>query len=394
MNLSLLFYYKYHVFVLNSLNKITGGTFRFEDLILPLGISFFTFTQITYLVDIYKGNTKKSDFVSYGLFVTVFPHLLAGPILHHKPLMQQLNDEKNYQWSILNIANGIFLFTIGLFKKVMVADLLAQIANPVFDGNVSGIAFTPSWIAAFAYTFQLYFDFSGYSDMAVGLGLLFNLNFPVNFNSPYKADSIIDFWRRWHISLSTFLKDYIYIPLGGSRLGTANKIRNIMITMVLGGIWHGAGTTFLIWGFLQGVFLSINHLWRHFNLKMPIILARCLTILAIVAGWVFFRSSSMMNALRFIKGMAGLNGLKGDVAWMETVSRSNAWQALKVFIPFSSEIIVIVCLGCIVFLIPNSNEIQQKFCAKPVRWAVLCSLLLFISLLHLDQISEFIYYRF
>ena len=240
VNLSLLTYFKYTNFFLSSFNEMFQTAIYVPKIILPLGISFFTFTQIAYLVDAYRGETQRYSLLTYSLFVTVFPHLIAGPILYHKNMIPQFSKLKNYVFTHKNMALGAAFFSVGLFKKVMIADSLAPWAKVVFD-NAGMVSFIEAWAGALAYTFQLYFDFSGYSEMAIGLGLMFNFKLPVNFNSPYKATSIIEFWRRWHITLSEFLRNYLYIPLGGNRNGQYGRMRNLLITMLLGGLWHGAG---------------------------------------------------------------------------------------------------------------------------------------------------------
>mgnify|MGYP003343037928 CR=1 FL=1 len=241
-NLLLLGFFKYTNFFIEGVNRI-GGNLSPIEIVLPLGISFFTFTQIAFLVDAYRGIAKEYKFSHYLLFVTWFPHLIAGPVLHHKQMMPQFSFFKTYRLNPESIAVGLTLFSIGLFKKVVFADQFALYANPVFDGAHHGQSpmLFEAWIGALAYTLQLYFDFSGYSDMAIGLSRLFNIRLPLNFNSPYKAASIIEFWRRWHMTLSTFLRDYLYIPLGGNRRGPVRHQFNIMVTMLLGGLWHGAG---------------------------------------------------------------------------------------------------------------------------------------------------------
>lgn len=250
-NLSLLGYYKYANFMLGELGTLLDWKPRdTTGLALPLGISFFTFTQIAYLVDVARGIARESKFWHYLLFVSYFPHLIAGPVLHHAQMMPQFGNKEVYCPSAKRIAVGLTIFSVGLAKKVLLADTLAAYASPVFDAAGMGAApgFVESWTGALAYTLQLYFDFSGYSDMAVGLSLMFNIRLPINFNSPYRAASIIDFWRRWHITLSHFLRDYLYIPLGGGRRGTIRRYANLMVTMLLGGLWHGAGWTFVAWG--------------------------------------------------------------------------------------------------------------------------------------------------
>lgn len=240
LNLAALGYFKYTHFLLSSANAFLGFHVALPDIILPLGISFFTFTQTAYLVDTYKGKVKDVSFLNYALFVTFFPHLIAGPILHHQEMMPQFEDRKKYKIDGKQLCTGIFLFVVGLVKKVLIADQFAKCANLGFDVS-SSLGFWEAWVTSLCYTFQLYFDFSGYTDMALGIALLFNIHLPQNFNSPYKAQNLQDFWRRWHITLSRFLRDYIYIPLGGNRLGEVQTCLNLLITFLIGGIWHGAG---------------------------------------------------------------------------------------------------------------------------------------------------------
>src|SRR5580698_7168831 len=263
LNLALLCYFKYTNFLFDSLTTLTGTPLPFVNVILPLGISFFTFQQIAYLVDVMRGARVERDIVSYTLFVSFFPHLIAGPLVHHAEMIPQFKRGRTGRSSVL-AARGLAIFAAGLFKKVVIADNLAQFVSPVFAHlDAGGGVSTPwAWLATSAYTLQIYFDSSGYSDMAVGLALLFGIRLPVNFRSPYKATSIVDFWRRWHITLSRFLRDYLYIPLGGNRLGEIRRYLNLLVTMLLGGLWHGAGWNFLIWGGLHGFYLCINHLWQ------------------------------------------------------------------------------------------------------------------------------------
>jgi len=263
-DLILLGYYKYANFFIATVNEATGSSLQALDLILPLGISFFTFTQIAFLVDAYRGVARERSFQRYLLFVTYFPHLIAGPVLHHQQVMPQFNEENLRRLRLTNFTLGVTIFIVGLAKKVLVADALAEYASPIFNASRDGamLGLVESWIGALAYTFQLYFDFSGYSDMAIGISLMLNVQLPLNFNSPYKATSIIDFWRRWHMTLSAFLRDYLYVPLGGSRRGRPRRYLNLLITMLLGGFWHGAGWTFIVWGALHGAYLLVNHAWR------------------------------------------------------------------------------------------------------------------------------------
>ncbi|MDD3149739.1 MAG: MBOAT family protein, partial [Candidatus Gastranaerophilales bacterium] len=300
IDLVLLGYFKYTGFFLSSINDTFSSSFFVPEIILPLGISFFTFTQIAFLVDAYRGETKNYSLLTYSLFVTFFPHLIAGPILHHKDIIPQFSKLKNFVFSYKNMALGVAIFSIGLFKKVIIADTLAPWVKLIFD-NASTATFIEAWTGALGYTLQLYFDFSGYSEMAIGLGLMLNINLPINFNSPYKALSIVDFWRRWHITLSSFLKNYLYIPLGGNRKGEFSRIKNLLITMLLGGLWHGAGWTYIIWGALHGIYLVINHSWNKLKISMPKFLAWTITFLSVVIAWVFFRAKNIGDAISIFK---------------------------------------------------------------------------------------------
>ncbi|RYG25077.1 MAG: MBOAT family protein, partial [Burkholderiales bacterium] len=246
-NLGILGYYKYTDFFINTVNDLSGAGWALHHVILPLGISFFTFTQIAFLVDVYRGIAREYNAVHYVLFASYFPHLIAGPVLHHKQMMPQFHRPETYRINVANFNDGMTIFVIGLFKKVLIADQFALYANPVFTAVEGGatLSMTEAWVGALAYTFQLYFDFSAYSDMAIGLSRMFNVDLPINFNSPYKSRSIIDFWRRWHITLSTFLRDYLYFGLGGNRHGAVRRYVNLLTTMVLGGLWHGANWTFV-----------------------------------------------------------------------------------------------------------------------------------------------------
>ena len=300
-NISLLGYFKYSDFFIQNFNSITSSNIESLNLLLPLAISFFTFQQITYLVGSYRQETKDYDFLNYALFVTFFPQLIAGPIVHHKEMMPQFANARNRVKNYKNIAMGLFIFSIGLFKKVVIADTFAVWATQGFDVATTLNLFE-AWATSLSYTFQLYFDFSGYTDMAIGLALLFNIKLPINFNSPYKATNIQDFWRRWHMTLSRFLKDYVYIPLGGNRKGGFRTYTNLMATFILGGIWHGAGWTFVFWGFLHGLALVIHRTWHQLGLKLWTWLAWLITFNFVNIAWLFFRAKSGRMRLRFWVG--------------------------------------------------------------------------------------------
>lgn len=353
LNLIAIGYYKYTYFAINNINQLLETNFNFSQIILPLAISFFTFQQIAYLVDAYKGKAKEYNFVEYMFFVTFFPQLIAGPITCHRSMIEQLSQNSIYRFSSDKLAIGLTIFLIGLFKKVLIADPISVHVSPVFDAaNLeTKIRFFEAWSASLAYTFQLYFDFSGYSDMAIGCAWMFGIKVPVNFNSPYKAANIIDFWRRWHITLSNFLRDYLYIPLGGNRLGELRKMSNLMVTMLLGGLWHGAGWTFILWGGLHGLYLTINHQWhflqKRFGLNLeniPVfgyIFGCIITFFAVVISWVFFRASDLTSAIIILKSMIGDNGISFASAYVS-----------------SSKMLAIhlIVLGLVVWLLPNPQQ--------------------------------------
>ncbi len=313
-------YFKYLNFVTGTINNALGLNFAAFSIVLPLGISFFTFQQIKFLVDRYTGAApEQPSFANYSLLVTFFPHVIAGPIVQHDDLLPQLKVWDQCFSSGL-FADGVAIFLLGLAKKLVLADQFSIYANEGFNAVAAGhsLSFFAAWGAALSYTLQLYFDFSSYSDMAIGLARMFGLSFPLNFNSPYKACNIIEFWRRWHITLSRFLRDYLYVPLGGNRRGPARRYVNLMATMLLGGLWHGAGWTFVIWGGLHGLYLAVNHLWHAlrkvagFPAGVPSVLGRIagsvVTLLAVVVAWVFFRARDLHAAVSMLRGMAGSNG--------------------------------------------------------------------------------------
>ena len=318
-NLGLLGLCKYAGFATANANAllVAAGWPGLADpgIALPIGISFYTFTQIAFVVDCARGRVEERHPVHYLLFVSFFPHLIAGPILHHGQIMPQFRQPAPYRPDLDGIAAGLTIFWIGLAKKLVIADGLADFVASGFDFAASQpVGFVDGWAMALSYTVQLYFDFSGYADMAIGLALLFGIRFPVNFASPYRAGSIIEFWRRWHITLSAFLRDYLYIPLGGGRRGAVRRAVNIMVTMTLGGLWHGASWTFVLWGAAHGVMLLVNHGWRALRGHRDTTLhgriaGRLLTFGGVVAAWVLFRADSIAAALNIWRGMTGLQGV-------------------------------------------------------------------------------------
>ncbi len=312
VNLSLLGYFKYAGFFLSTVNVLAGSAmFDVPHIILPLGISFFTFTQTAYLLNVYEGGAnlcgeEQNGFLEYCEFVTIFPHLIAGPIIDHRKMIPQFTAISNYVLDFKNVSVGLMLFSIGLFKKVVIADSLSPWVGDLFY-RADTLSFFEAWLAAIGYTFQLYFDFSGYSEMAIGLGRIFNLEFPMNFNSPYQAQSIVDFWRRWHMTLGLWVKEYLYIPMGGNRQGEWLKMRNLFLCMLLIGFWHGAGWTFIFWGILHGILLVINHQWRRLHIALPDIVNWGITFLCVMVCWIFFRAENFHDALAILKAMVDVN---------------------------------------------------------------------------------------
>jgi alginate O-acetyltransferase complex protein AlgI len=429
VNLAVLAYYKYANFFLSSINHATGSTLSLGEIVLPLGISFFTFTQIAFLADAYYGKAREYNFVHYGLFVTYFPHLIAGPVLHHAEMMPQFAQPATYRFNWENAAVGITIFAIGLFKKVMLADGIGGYAKPVFDAAAAGFGLTAleAWCGALAYTFQLYFDFSGYSDMAIGLSRLFGVVLPLNFHSPYKAVNIIDFWRRWHMTLSRFLRDYLYIPLGGNRKGPVRRYLGLMITMVLGGLWHGAGWTFVLWGTLHGVYLMINHGWRALcssrghDIRQSTRWGRAcgcvITFTAVVIGWVLFRSADLAAAVAMLKAMAGLNGFVLPDFWLPKWGAAGQWLAAH-GVRFGDThdrvgggvVNWIWILLLVVWFAPNTQQLlagyrpalalyaeryQGRLAWRPVPlYALLTAALALLAIFNLHKQSEFLYFQF
>ncbi|EKS6389383.1 MBOAT family protein [Enterobacter hormaechei] len=363
INLAILGYYKYANFFLDNINALSGSDFHTMSIILPIGISFYTFTQIAFLVDNYKGYVKEFDIINYTLFVTFFPHLIAGPILHHKEMMSQFKSKWTYAIRYRHIMMGLMIFGIGLFKKTIIADTFAISANigftPGFEHN-----FISAWVASLSYTFQLYFDFSGYCDMAVGAALLFNIWLPINFNSPYKALDIQDFWRRWHITLGRYLRDYLYIPLGGNRCPTYRVYINLFITFVLGGLWHGASWMFIIWGALHGLALAVHRAWKTFGMSMPNPLAWIVTFLYVNTAWVFFRASSIEDAINILKAMIDIDSIKtiptNDIPIKNLSALGMIADNMAKFVPlgFAAYVIQIMAILFGFLIISRKNSIE------------------------------------
>jgi alginate O-acetyltransferase complex protein AlgI len=421
-NLLLLGYFKYTNFIIFNINEILGSEKPLLQLTLPLGISFLTFQQIAYLVDAYRGEVGKFKFLEYCLFATFFPKLIAGPILLHQEVLPQLSENQTFRCSLHNLAVGFSVFSLGLFKKVVLGDGIGAYAKTAFDAAAGGteLTFFAAWTGVLAYTFQIYFDFSGYSDMAIGLGWLFGIRLPVKFNSPYTADNVIDFWRRWHITLSRFLRMYIYIPLGGSRRGPSRRYLNLLFTMLLCGLWHGANWTFIVWGGIHGIYLIINHLWKKTGFYCSRTIGWFLTFLAVSYAWVFFNANTIETAFRMSRSLLGLNGviphgLLDLKPFPVNEELADVFRSLDLYVTFwggkvyimdivlSGPVLAFVWLSAatvIVLALPNSlewagiiNGTPYKFSA---RRAIVVAFLLFLTILGSISIipSTFIYSQF
>ncbi|MDN5087349.1 MBOAT family O-acyltransferase [Aliarcobacter butzleri] len=396
-NLGLLGYFKYTDFFLDNFNGIFGTNIPLPHIILPLGISFFTFTQIAFLVDAYKQEAKEYSLINYMLFVTYFPHLLAGPILHHKEMMPQFASKYNWVKNYRNIALGLFIFSIGLFKKVVIADTFAVWANAGFD-TATTLNLIEAWATSLSYTFQLYFDFSGYTDMAIGISLMFNIKLPINFNSPYKALSIQDFWRRWHMTLSRFLRDYLYIPLGGNRKGNIRTYVNLVTTFLLGGLWHGAGWTFIIWGLLHGIALAIHRFWQSLGFRMNKILAWFITFNFINITWIFFRAKDFESAMKVLGSMFFFDNVVlpsiffKKLAFLENYGIK--FDEVTRSISGGSDLLNLTLVSMIiVFFFKNSMQLKDKF--KSNIFILVFTVFLFVySMFSLNKFSEFLYFNF
>mgnify|MGYP000630253643 CR=1 FL=1 len=434
-NLGLLGYFKYANFIVENTNSLFDAEIGISLIILPLAISFFTFQQVAYLIDAYKGITEEFKFSHYVLFVTFFPQLIAGPIVHHKEMLPQFMKLDSMKPKLDNVMIGLSIFSLGLFKKVVLADGAAQYSTPVFDAAVAGdpMSLFVAWGGALSYTFQLYFDFSGYSDMAIGIARMFGIQLPLNFFSPYKSLNIIEFWRRWHMTLSRFLRDYIYFSLGGNRKGNGRRYINLLVTMFLGGLWHGAGWTFVFWGGLHGFYLITNHGWHYIQRKLKLELLnqlmiwQCfcwfLTFISVVNAWVFFRAVTFESALEILKGMYGLNGIalpNALLARLGSFSSVLTELGITTYIGGGSQFIFtylwVFVLLFVTLLTPNTQQIMQKISGANIElggalcdkglfskkltfqytgvWAFIMAGALVVAIFGLTRVSEFLYFQF
>lgn len=380
-NLGLLGFFKYFNFGLDTISSI-ANLFNLSpnlpvlNIILPIGISFYTFQTMSYTIDVYRKKlAPTNNFYEFACYVSLFPQLVAGPIVRFSSIVEDLENINSFS-KISNFHRGLSMFVIGLGKKVIIADAIARIINPLFE-NVSDLSTPLAWIAILGYTFQLYFDFSGYSDMAIGLGRLFGLRFPQNFNSPYKARNISDFWRRWHISLSSWLKDYLYISLGGSRVGKLHTYANLIVTMLLGGLWHGASWTFVFWGFYHGALLALYKMTKKFQDRLPVLIQRTATFLLVVVGWVFFRNKTFGDSWTMLKKMFSLENTGNYVLPPS----------------FVIEILLLLAVsGFITLFLPNTFEIRYP---TKIKYAIVLAFIFVVCLILMNyQQAVFLYYQF
>lgn len=439
LNLGVLAGFKYLAFAADNLNLLLDTSFVVGQIILPLGISFFTFEQISFLIDVRQGRTQPADLLRYALFVSFFPRLVAGPILRYNEIVPQLADRDRASIGGTpgmggDLAVGLTIFVIGLAKKTLLADGIAPYATTAFAAAGQGqpVDLLVAWGGALAYTFQLYFDFSGYSDMAIGAARCFGIRFPMNFFSPYKATSIIEFWRRWHITLSRFLRDYLYVGLGGNRRGATRRYVNLMLTMLIGGLWHGASWTFVAWGGLHGAYLMINHGWIALTRRTPAVPSQAtrtgnffgwaVTFAAVVVGWVFFRAPDFTSALNMLAGMGGLHGVTipaglasalapvqgildrlgipfGEGSGTRLVATwlwIGGLMGIALFCPSTQQIVARgePVLDRAPDLGPPAGWLRFLGWAPSPQWAVAIGVLAFLGVISITRVSEFLYWQF
>lgn len=400
VNLGILFYYKYYDFFIENINAWLKTDYRLLQLMLPLGISFYTFQQLSYVIDSYKGESEKYGLLEYAVYVSFFPQLIAGPIVYHDELIPQLRDEKNHKINYENLSKGLYAFSLGLAKKVLIADTLSKIVTIGYD-DMQQIYTVTVVIVMLSYALQIYFDFSGYCDMAYGIAYMFNVKLPVNFNSPYKAVSVTDFWKRWHITLTRFFTKYVYIPLGGSRKGKIRTYVNVMLVFLISGIWHGANWTFILWGVLNGAANVLDRMAGSFFDRVPKIIRQIVTFLLATCAWSLFRSDSIYW---FKKLWRHLKRFRGGVVYEPIVSTFNNLIETRILYRLGlggvidrfplmpiAEFLAILILAC--FYMKNTQEKVEQGSYGAWRMTVTIVLLLW-SVLSLSDVSEFLYFNF
>ena len=397
INIGLLFYFKYYNFFIENINVLFQRNYEIQQIAIPLGISYFTFQQIAYLVDSYRGETAEYSFMEYVSFVLFFPQISSGPIVRHKDLIPQFQDKNKKKVSYENLLMGIYIFSCGLVKKVLIADTFGKAAGWGFS-NIELMSSMDAILVSLCYTFQLYFDFSGYSDMAIGSGRMLNIELPQNFNSPYKATSIVDFWDRWHMSLTRFFREYVYFPLGGSRKGTVRTYLNIMIVFLLSGIWHGANWTFVIWGLLNGVLNCITRMLKDVWKKVPKMIQWVSTFFTVNFLWIIFRAKNFAEAKSFIckifemKNFSISSELK-ECLILEEIGVIGKFVPQNIFAHISTLNLVMFFAAAFVIIIYGKNSSEVKF-EKTMKRMILITFFLCWSIISLSGVSEFLYVDF
>lgn len=387
-NVGMLGYFKYTDFMISNINAIFATSLILKNILLPLGISFFTFQQLAFIIDSYKeSNSPPPDFLDYCNFVTFFPQLIAGPIVLPEEMLPQFADNKNHKLIAKNILDGLFIFSLGLVKKVVIADSISVFSNAGHNMDVSHFTMAEAWLISLSYTIQLYFDFSGYCDMAIGIGRIFNINLPINFNAPYRAKSFGEFWRRWHITLNRFLTQYLYIPLGGSRKGTRRTLVNILIVFLISGIWHGAGWTFIIWGILHGIGVAINRIWSKHGFKIPGFLSMFITFFFINILWVIFRADNLQRAWLIIRSMFDNHQFYLSKAYT---------SSLPSLLPNTVNMIILFVGLFMAFIGPTAYELMiNKDTVLANRTKVLATTFCFVlGVIFMARVVTFLYFNF
>lgn len=391
-NILFLGFFKYTNFLIDSVNLAFGASITAVKVILPLGISFYTFQQIAYLVDHYRGEAPTYSFIDYVLFIAYFPKVIQGPITYHDEVIPQLNNLEKRKIDFNNLSAGLMTFAIGMAKKVLIADNFGKVVDYGF-GTIASLNSFEAVLVILGYTLQIYFDFSGYTDMAIGISRMLNIDLPLNFNSPYKARNINDFWKRWHITLTRFLTKYIYIPLGGNRKGTARTYINIMIVFIISGIWHGAGYTFIVWGALHGIASVLYRLTKKSFDAFPRMIQWAATFLFVSIAWTFFRAGSLSEAVSlFGRVFAGGFGVNAELA--ETMLQPALINIPAQFIPFHVVMILLyIGLIAVVSLLKNSNDMTKEYRPGFSSW-LFSLILLTLSILSISGVSSFLYSNF
>ncbi|NBI63082.1 MBOAT family protein [Clostridiales bacterium] len=385
-NIGLLGYYKYTDFFIDNINVLCGADIALKHIALPIGISFFTFQLIAFLVDCYKNATKEYDFINYLLFITFFPQLIVGPIVHHAEMVPQFENKDNANINFDNIAKGLFLFSIGCAKKILLADMLTPDAQAFFD-NISGdVPFLDAWYYSIEYTISYYFDLSGYADMAIGLGLMFNIHIPQNFNSPYRARNFQDYWRRWHMTLSRFLGQYIFRNVYEKNCRYRNYYIATMVTFFVSGFWHGAGWTFVVWGLINGVFVCSASWMKQRNMKLPFVLAWVLTAIGVVVLRALFVAETFTDAICVYKGMANFQSL---------FAGESVFSLIEAFAIDHMRCGLILIIGIIIscFIPNNSKRMADEYTANKFNW-IMAFLLLGLCLINMNKVGVFLYFQF